>query len=104
MKVNEPIYTWWGGNPCFGASMYQKGVAFSWSDPEAEWVCWVATSLNSCLARWSYFPTLLNKCVWFTLTVFDVRVNLRILMWGIGTKGYPEVWWKPTLRIFFVIF
>ena len=56
------------------------------------------------IARWSYFPTLLNKCVWFTLTVFDVRVNLRILMWGIGTKGYPEVWWKPTLRIFFVIF
>ena len=58
--------------------------------------------LNRCIAWRSYFPTLLSKCMWFALAVFDVRVNLRSLMWGVGLKQYPVGWWKPALRRFFI--
>ena len=60
------------------------------SDREAEWVRWVDyTSPNARVSWLSYFPTLLRECIWFDLTVFDVRVNLRSLMWGTGLNTTP---------------
>ena len=89
-------------NPSCGIDMYRKGVALSSFDPEAErWVD--ATSPNGRMAWRSYFPTHFNKCLWFALTVFDVRFlrSLRSSIWGIGTKGCPALWWKPALGRFF---
>ena len=45
--------------------------------------------------------SILQKCVWYALTVDNIQANLGLAMWGVGIKGYPTRWWLLTLRRFY---
>ena len=63
----------------------QKGCAPSLdADPlSMEWSKWAsAGSLHVAIVWRSHFPALLNKCLWYSLTVQALHVNLRSLLWG----------------------
>ena len=34
------------------------------------------------------------------MSLHDICLNLRSLMWGVGAKQYPSSWWLGTLRRF----
>ena len=81
-------------------SLVRKGCAMSMhSDTPGEWESWVFASSPNARPVWnSHFVALLHKCLWYALSLHDIRFNLRSLMWGAGVKGYPTKWWFPTLR------
>ena len=46
------------------------------------------------------FPSLLINIMWFSTSKLELKANLRSLMWSIGVKGYPLVWWQGQLLRF----
>ena len=84
----------------FLVSLVRKGCAMSiHGDTPREWESWVSASSPNARPLWnSHFAALLQKCLWYEISLHDIRLNLRSLMWGMGIKGYPIKWWFPTLR------
>ena len=72
-----------------GFSLTRKGImrGLSLYDPAApgEWTCWV--HMFSPIARtvWrSQFPSIILKFTWYALSMNDLRLNVRSLIWGMG--------------------
>ena len=82
-------------------SLTRKGVVQDLGGPDVipEWESWTdACSPHARLVWRSQFPSILQKCVWYALTIDDLVANFRSVLWGVGVKQYPGRWWLPTLR------
>jgi len=91
------------GVGCSNLALVRKGFVLSLDEgtPD-EWMAWVSASLpHGRSVRGSHFIALLHKSVWYVMSLHDIRLNLRSLMWGVGVKQYP---WKccfPPIRCFY---
>ena len=85
-----------------GLSLSRKGITLCLAEGgPKEWDKWVdCFSPHSKLVWRSHFPSLLLKCVWYAGSEYDIICNMRFLMWGVGSKKYPEPWWRPALLRF----
>ena len=104
-EVHSEFVTW--GEACVNAtsdslSLLRKGCALGLKDScSFEWDSWVSLVSPNAKPVWrSHFTALLHKSLWYALSLHDIRLNLRSLMWGVGVKRYPSSWWIGTLRRF----
>ena len=85
-------------------SLLHKACTLSLGDPPGtlKWGAGVDVCCPRAKQVWkSQFPSLLLKCMWYSLTSGDFVANIRSVMWGMGAKSYPRKWWHPTLwRLF----
>ena len=84
--------------------LQRKGVATELYDlpPIVEWSRWVDAWSPHARPVWrSQLPSLLMKYLWYALASFSIKVNLRSVLWGIGAKSYPTLWWHQALFRFY---
>ena len=99
-EPNGTPVTWGEGRLCCdpvgNVVLQRKGVATNLYDlpPNVEWTRWVdAWSPHARLVWRSQLPSLLLKCLWYALSSFSIKGNLRSVPWGIGAKNYPTSSW-----------
>ena len=85
-----------------GFSFTRKGIVrdLSLYDPTApvEWTQWVDRYSPNARTVWrSHFPSVVLKSGWYALSLRDLRLNIRSLIWGMGFHSYPKSWWRPKL-------
>ena len=97
--------TWGEGKLCQfpsgGVLLLPKGCTLSLMAPPLD------MELSQCVCRSSphartvwrrQFPALLGKSLWYALNFPALHLNVRSVLWGVGYKRYPGLWWKGRLR------
>ena len=97
---NGAVAIWGIGTVTFGGSfgLRKKRAVTDLAAKRAEWERWLDVGSTNSKQTWrSMFPSLLINSVWFSTSEVELKANLQSLMWGMGVKGYPPVWWRGQL-------
>ena len=100
-EMQSEITTWGEGQvDCINDRLRptSKGTALHHGDVPNECHSWVdVASFNAKLVWRSFFPSLLQKCLWYATNGEDVWCNVASVIANLVHKRYPNDWWRPTL-------
>ena len=104
-EMHSNITTWGEGQVVCTKDRLQptrKGTALGPNEIPEECSRWVdVASTNSRLVWRSFFPSLLQKCLWYAMTGDNIWSNVTSVLVSLVHKHYPVGWWRPTLLRWF---